>query len=177
MVEVPTRILREQIGPRLAREAGADFEAPLRERPRAEGSDRRSEKSRGVGPDRHRRERLPNGSPVEARETAGRRDERPKERKRRYFAALRAERDEAERGPRRRLERGAISDRKGREIAIERFEPAREKKGREAARRLGRSSDARRPASKRRQSDGENTGPRGPGPRKGGRGAPRPRRG
>src|SRR5579883_3155848 len=54
LVEVPTRILREQIGPRLAREAGADFEAPLRERPRAEGSDRRSEKSRGVGPDRHR---------------------------------------------------------------------------------------------------------------------------
>jgi 23S rRNA pseudouridine2605 synthase len=131
LIELPTRVVRDQIGPRLAREAGADFDAPLRERPRAEERDwpDRLPRERSAREKRPRFDRDDRGRDRPARdlrfekEAAPRRDERKPDRKRRYFAALRLEREEAERGPRRKIERGAISDRKGREIAIERVKP------------------------------------------------------
>src|ERR1700722_13028732 len=46
LIEAPTRVVREQIGPRLAREAGADFDAPIRERPRPEERERRGRTSK-----------------------------------------------------------------------------------------------------------------------------------
>src|SRR5579872_2368283 len=56
LIEAPTRVVREQIGPRLAREAGADFEAPIRERPRPEERERRGRTSKRFDerPDSHR---------------------------------------------------------------------------------------------------------------------------
>ena len=139
LIELPTRVVREQIGPRLAREAGADFEAPLRERPRAEervqsAPERGGRDKRPRFRDDDRGRERPMREARSEKETAARRDDRRPERKRRYFAALRAEREETERGPRRKIERGAISDRKGREIAIERVKPTEraepEKRGR-----------------------------------------------
>jgi 23S rRNA pseudouridine2605 synthase len=131
LAEVRTRVLREQIGARLAREAGADFDAPLRE-PQKDKSERPSRGTRtpdGRGGDRPR-----SRDGYERSETSPPRDDRRPDRGRKYFAALRAEREEAERGPRRRLERGATQDRKGRAIAVERFKPAREDERRDGGR-------------------------------------------
>ncbi|HLH49277.1 MAG TPA: pseudouridine synthase [Roseiarcus sp.] len=156
LAELPTRVVREQIGPRLAREAGADFDAPLRERPAAEArggtSSSRAPRER---PGARRKGHPSADAGAGRREAAPPRDERKPERKRRYFAALRAERDEADRGPRKRLERGAISDRKGREIAVERFKQAERKESRA---RPPRGAPKRRfepePAQARFRSDG-----------------------
>src|SRR5262249_29204539 len=121
LVEAPTRVVREQIGPRLAREAGADFEAPLREKKRAEPAAKpRGERPRGdrrAAPERGRGDRrfAGEGDRLEPRE-APRRDERRPPKGRKYFTTIRAEGEKAERGPRRRSERGAVSDRKGRTI-------------------------------------------------------------
>ena len=105
--EIPTRVLRDQLGVRLAKQARADFEAPIeprraepepppRERPRDEERPPRRE-SRGNAPPR----------------------------KRKHVSILRAEaRAEAD-GERRRIERSATSDRKGRKIEVERISLAR----------------------------------------------------
>jgi 23S rRNA pseudouridine2605 synthase len=185
LIELPTRVVREQVGPRLAREAGADFDAPLRERARAE--QREPSKDRGARDKRARFDRDDSGRDRPARDARPEKDATPRsddrrpERKRRYFAALRAERDEAERGPRRKVERGAISDRKGREVAIERVrlteraEP--DKHGRKPPRR---ASPPRpdQPPPRERFPRGGVEGRRGPAPgKRGGRGPARPRRG
>jgi 23S rRNA pseudouridine2605 synthase len=166
LAETPTRVLREQIGPRLARESGADFDAPLREvrrvndrerpsreprrvsereRPSREGKD--APQRSGARRDDHRGGRVAAGSRFEERDGAPRREARP-ERKRKYFAALRDEREDAGRGPRRRIERGATSDRKGREIAVERVKPAQEPKSRDKA-----SGPRRSPPTQRRSRE------------------------
>ncbi len=128
LAETPTRVLREQIGPRLARESGADFDAPLREVRRVNDRERPSREARvasaSVRDRRARAKMRPNaqarvamevpsgrrrraaGSRFEERDGAPRREARP-ERKRKYFAALRDEREDAGRGPRRRIERTA----------------------------------------------------------------------
>jgi len=123
LVEAPTRVVREQIGPRLAREAGADFDAPIRERRRIETHEARAagESRRERPRPEFRREANRDSRPrFEQPEAPQRRDDRRPERGRKYFAALRAERDDAAKGPRRRLERGETRDRKGREIKVER---------------------------------------------------------
>jgi 23S rRNA pseudouridine2605 synthase len=142
LIEAPTRVVREQIGPRLAREAGADFEAPIRERPRPEERERRGRTSKRFDErsDTHRGGDRPGrfsgrGDATE-RETAPRADHRP-DRKRKYVAAIRAARAAAERGPRRRVERGATSDRKGREIKVERIQTTRQDKRQAEAPRRG----------------------------------------
>ena len=108
-MEVRTRVLRDQLGPKLAKEAGANFEeaaeapvAPLAPPP-----------PRGDRP----RRAPPAATPEPQREAAPR--------KRKHVTVLRAEaRDEAA-GPRKRIARSATADRKGREVKVERVSLAR----------------------------------------------------
>jgi 23S rRNA pseudouridine2605 synthase len=105
--EIPTRVLRDQLGVRLAKQARADFEAPIEPRraePEPPPPGRAREEER-----RARREPRGNAAP----------------RKRKHVSILRAEaRAEAD-GERRRIERSATSDRKGRKVEVERISLAR----------------------------------------------------
>ena len=156
VVEARTRVLRDQLGPRLAREAGADFDAPILDRaepepPPAPATETRRAPAPGTKrpPRRPREEAAPRKEP---------RREPPRsaapERKRKHVDALRAESAAAAAGPRKRIERSATSDRKGRVVAVERMLPTREE---ERRRELARhKAEARR----------EGRGPRGPRPGK-----------
>jgi 23S rRNA pseudouridine2605 synthase len=123
--EVRTRVLRDQLGTKLAKEASADFDAPDPERSQGE---RRTERGRrgNEGVERAA-QRLPdrdgNGRRSEHDEAPRRPPPRPSapERRRKHVSALRAEIAADAAGPRRRVERGATHDRKGRTIAVERI--------------------------------------------------------
>ena len=111
--EVKTRILIDQLGPKLAEEAGADFEGPIfdnspepEERPAA-----RAPRATGAKP-------APRARKSEAVVV-----EKPGPRK--HVTALRNERVKAEKGPRRRVEKTATADRKGRAVVVERVSVAR----------------------------------------------------
>jgi 23S rRNA pseudouridine2605 synthase len=132
VVEVRTRVLRDQLGAKLAREAGVDFDSALSERgepapaPRVEGRERRP-------PQRGDRKPRPGG--FEEREAKAKVDPKtsygPKMRK--HVLTLRAEISaDGESGPRRRIERGATADRKGREVKVERLLPTAEEARRRA---------------------------------------------
>ena len=110
--EVRTRVLKDQLGPALAEEAGADFDGPLHEPDRFDDSAPR------------RATRLP----IEEEAPAPRdRTLRPRG-PRRHVSALRADRDaEMAGGDRKRVERAETADRKGRAVAVERIVPARTK--------------------------------------------------
>ena len=103
VIEAPTRVLRDQLGPRLAKQAHADFEAaaspPARVEPPTSG--------------------LRHGRRPEAAEP--RRDAVP--RKRKHVSVLRAE--AREEGPRKRIDRLTTTDRRGREVKVERVSLAR----------------------------------------------------
>ena len=153
VVEARTRVLRDQLGPRLAREAGVDFDAPILDRaepepppaPATEAGSRAPATAIRRPPRRPRDEAEPRSAPRrEPPRSAG------PERKRKHVGALRAEIAAAAAGPRKRIERSATSDRKGRVVAVERVLPTREE---ERRREL-----ARRKAEARR----EGRGPRGP---------------
>jgi 23S rRNA pseudouridine2605 synthase len=132
VAEVRTRVLRDQLGAKLAREAGVDFDAPMVERgepeppPRAESRERRP-------PGRADRKPRPGG--FEEREEKARNDPKtsygPKMRK--HVSTLRAEKAQDSAGPRRRIERGATADRKGREVQVERLLPTVEEARKRAA--------------------------------------------
>src|SRR6516225_6215084 len=158
LAEVRTRVLREQLSARLARQAGADFDAPRVERAqppadpgRSEGFqlERGSRGGEGRGRIRdeqrardHKRARGP------SRDEAPRRAPSAPQRRRKHVSALRAEIASDASGQRKRIERGATRDRKGREIAVERLTPAGERTRRreQAARRNdGREAPAERP--------------------------------
>jgi len=180
VAEVRTRVLREQLGAKLAREAGADFDAPPIERAasppeRRQGEQRGTEHGRRAPPSPlageesgvrgARRKALfkaPDGarplirrfappSPTrgEGGEAPRRAPPRPSvpERRRKHVSALRAEIAADAAGPRKRVERGATQDRKGRTIAVERISPA----GGEA-RRPG-AAETRPPRSGRGKAD------------------------
>ena len=143
VAEVRTRVLRDQLGAKLAREAGADFDAPIVERapPAAPVAEPREErKGRREGPARER------PGPGRGRdEERGRRFEkdaapRPSppapstpERRRKHVSALRAEIAADAAGSRKRIARSATQDRKGRTIAVERISPAGEEARKRAA--------------------------------------------
>ena len=160
VVEARTRVLRDQLGPRLAREAGVDFDAPILERaepappPPVVAETRRPPSS---APRRPPPSAL-RGPPRPGRDEAAPRDaprrEPPRsagpERKRKHVDALRAESAAAAAGPRKRIERSATSDRKGRVVAVERVLPTREE---ERRREL-----ARRKAAERREGRAPRTG-------------------
>ena len=98
VVEVRTRVLRDQLGPKLAKQAGANFDAPI-EAPAAE------EPPRAEPPPRPSRDDKPP------------RDD--KARKRKHVSVLRAEAREEAAGPRKRISRATTADRKGREVQVE----------------------------------------------------------
>ena len=145
--ETRTRVLRDQLGPKLAREAGVDFDAPVLVRaqpappPREERRRPRGERQ-GLQP----RSRMP--PPREERAEIAPRGRAPApshpQRKRKHVAKLRAEIAAEAEGPRKRIERSATSDRKGRVVAVERILPSREEQrrrdeaGQKAAPRRGR---------------------------------------
>ena len=136
VMEVRTRVLRDQLGVKLAKEANANFDAALvvrHEAPeRSQGE--RPRESRGprakVGPGRAGQGRPDRGargaeSRFERDAPARRAPLKPStpERRRKHVSALRAEIDaeasDAKR-PRTRVERSATQDRKGRTVTVER---------------------------------------------------------
>ncbi len=157
--EIRTRVLRDQLGNKLAKEAGVNFDAEIIDRvapPKAERPAPRGERAeRTPRPDRKRPERegFSDRRPVHAE----RREPEPAHipRKRKHVTALRAEAEAEETtGPRRRIERGATSDRKGREIKVERIMTAGrpERPARSEGRRFAKSgaaSEGRAPARER----------------------------
>jgi 23S rRNA pseudouridine2605 synthase len=145
--EVRTRVLRDQLGPTLAEEAGADFLSPLENeneaaevaeavnpreprthtgpdqanrprRTRSQGAAKPHARDRQFG-DRQNRDR-----PIETRAEA--RVEarvKPAPRPRKHISALRAEEGEP-RGPRKRVERRETADRTGRTVYVEQIKLA-----------------------------------------------------
>ena len=129
---VPARVLREQLGPGLAAQAGVDLE--IREEP-APGRSRRPEGVAGARPSRSD----PNAP-------------RP------HVGALRAAREEEAGEGRKRIQRGATADRKGRSVAVERVLPVRSAEGtgtsRNARRFAAEKQDARVPQRTRADAAG-----------------------
>ena len=117
--EVRTRVLRDQLGAKLAREAGVNFDADIVDRaaPPPAVEPKRAERGRPEG-----RRRLDRDGPADR--APSRRSEPEPARgpsKRKHVSTVRAEAQIDAAGPRRRVERGATSDRKGREIKVERI--------------------------------------------------------
>ncbi len=168
VAEVRTRVLRDQLGAKLAREAGVDFDAPLIERspppqepqeePRPDDRRREDRPGRREGPGRERPGDARRGRGEEGRGKPFRRDDAPPrrappapsapERRRKHVSALRAEIVADTTGgaaPRKRIERGSTHDRKGRTVAVERLKPtAAELAKRAAAESQGRGRGAKR---------------------------------
>lgn len=158
VAEVRTRVLRDQLGAKLAREAGVDFDAPLMERGEPE---RRPQGDERRPPGRSDRKPRPGG--FEEREARAKNDPKtsygPKMRK--HISTLRAERSaDSEGGPRKRIERSATADRKGREVEVERLLPtAREARRRAIAAARAKEQGARAEARKFRPGDRTRTKP------------------
>jgi 23S rRNA pseudouridine2605 synthase len=159
IAEIPTRILRDQLGARLAKAANVDFDAPVgvrggvaappplgaRDAPREarpRGDFARSPRD-GARPPRDgaRMQRgdfkEPPRESFEEREAKAKADPKtsygPKMRK--HISALRADEQRERTGPRKRIERGATVDRRGREVKVERLLPVAPKPPARAAKR------------------------------------------
>jgi 23S rRNA pseudouridine2605 synthase len=142
VVEVRTRVLRDQLGVKLAKEANVDFDAPQAiaigappperkqgERPRTwSGAPRETHGPKRAMPGRF--DRGARGSEKRFEGDAPLRREPPKpstpERRRKHVSVLRAEIAADATTPRKRIERSATHDRKGRTIAVERMSRAAE---------------------------------------------------
>jgi 23S rRNA pseudouridine2605 synthase len=138
--EIRTRVIREQLGSELSREAGLDFDAPL-----LTPEERRAAGERQVAHERPERPREPEARPSAERSARrdGRREPRQDRRAdlpvaeaprphpgrphpgpRKHVSVLRAEERAAAAAGRKRTERVETSDRKGRVVAVERITPA-----------------------------------------------------
>ncbi|HEX9167924.1 MAG TPA: pseudouridine synthase, partial [Roseiarcus sp.] len=172
VAEVRTRMLRDQLGVKLAKEAQANFDAPLISReapPPAEptADERRVGLSNGArarsgshNPDRNRqrgrgeeRERRFDPDPATRRPPPA---PSTPERRRKHISRLRAEIAADAAATRKRIERSATHDRKGRAIAVERISPASESRRRDGAeippQRKGRPNAGKRgPMGRERQ--------------------------
>ena len=161
IAEVRTRVLRDQLGAKLAREAGADFDAPILERAEAASAERKPKRAperrqspgrerTGGARDRDEEERGRGGRGRGGREAQPRRTppapSQP-ERRRKHVTALRAEIAADAAGPRKRIERGATHDRKGRMITVERISPAGEEARKRASAVTRWPRQDKRPAS------------------------------
>jgi 23S rRNA pseudouridine2605 synthase len=139
VVEVRTRVLRDQLGAKLAKEANVDFDAPQiaaiesppegrpGERPRTRsGAPRETHGPKQAMPGRF--DRGARGSEKRFEGDAPPRREPPKpstpERRRKHVSVLRAEIAADATTTRKRIERSATHDRKGRTIAVERMSRA-----------------------------------------------------
>ncbi|MCW2272641.1 pseudouridine synthase [Rhodoblastus acidophilus] len=114
--EVKTRVLADQLGAKLAQEAGVDFDGPV--------IDRTPEPEPEVAP-KARPPRAPEKVRPHRAAPEERRPGTEKPGPRKHVSALRDERVKAEKGPRRRIETGATADRNGRTVAVERVSVAR----------------------------------------------------
>ncbi len=146
VAEVRTRVLRDQLGAKLAREAGVDFDTPpiVAEAPPPEPA--HGERPRGGrGPrDNQRPGRTMQGRPDRAA-SGGKRFEQDgaarrtppapstPERRRKHVSALRAEIAADAATTRKRVERSATHDRKGRTIAVERVSRPRDESASDGA--------------------------------------------
>src|SRR5271170_4020542 len=177
VAELNTRILRDQLGLRLAKQAGANFDAPIESRVPPVAAPPREGRRPGGGDRAEIARELA---------TRGQRPETVAPRKRKHVSTLRAEARAGAEGPRKRIERAATSDRKGREIKVERImtvrppapEPARDPRPRKGgdnrtAAGAGRSGDSRfersgppRASVKREQGEGRAASPHRDGPRR-----------
>lgn len=130
--EVRARVLRDQLGEALAREAGVEFAAE---------QDMRTHRGSGEGRptrDGGRERRLPAPEPLSQP-----RPPRPQAGARAHVSALRAAREDASTEGRRRTERGSTEDRKGRAVAVERILSKAQQDG------TGRNRNARRFAAEK----------------------------
>ena len=132
VAEVRTRILRDQLGLKLAAQAGANFDAPIAERALDEpepDDDKRRAKAQERRERGEARGEIRRPFPADNRDRGAKRRNPPSPstpaRKRKHVSALRAEIAADARGPRKRIERSATQDRKGRPVAVERISPAR----------------------------------------------------
>jgi 23S rRNA pseudouridine2605 synthase len=168
--EVKTRILRDQLGPTLAAQAGVDFSepeplapivaAPVREtiRGRKERPERPSRAPAKEAPaprgrnfrDRDRDDEV--AAPPQIRE-------RPVSGPRKHVSALRTDAATAS-GPRKRLERTETADRKNRKVTVERLvaaqQPVRAERGRPERRERGEPAQRRErgePAQRRERGE------------------------
>jgi 23S rRNA pseudouridine2605 synthase len=112
--EVRTRVLRDQLGPTLLKEAGADLDAPIDVPQRQELRPGRTEGAAPVSRGKKPRPRHAAPAP-EPKKPRG----RPQPGPRKHVSALRSERQE-ESGRHQRIEHAETADRKGRVVAIER---------------------------------------------------------
>jgi 23S rRNA pseudouridine2605 synthase len=113
--EVRTRVLADQLGEKLAAEAGVDFDGPVIDRtPEPEISPAKPPRP----PRAAEKVRPHRAAPDEARGTQ-------KAGPRKHVSALRDDRAKAEKGPRRRIETSATADRNGRAVKVERVSVAR----------------------------------------------------
>ena len=144
VAEVRTRVLRDQLGAKLAREAGVNFDAEIVDRaaPPPPVAPKRGEGRSAGG-----RERRDRGG------AARRSEPEPSQppRKRKHVSALRAEIERGATGPRRRIERSATSDRKGREIKVERIVATPEELRRRAAETARRDRSRLKGAARREE--------------------------
>ena len=145
--EVKTRVLREQLGAKLVALAGVDFSAPVKPRPAPAKQDRRE---------------TPQQKPVH-HAWRPREEERPGKKLKRTYHGVRADREQQRQLPAGKARTGALTDRKGRVVPVERRgePPKRDEPRRDFAKR-GRHQDGKQ--SRRRSSD-RSSGPRPRNPR------------
>jgi 23S rRNA pseudouridine2605 synthase len=152
--EVRTRVLRDQLGPALAKAAGADFSSPLHsENEAAEAVDvlpaRQQKSSAGPGrdygdsPDRRQSRELarPRGEVHQPEPKVGAKI-RSAPRARKHFSPLRAEYGEPPK-ERQRIERRETADRGGRTVYVERLVSAKREDRRQDKREPPDTHDAR----------------------------------
>jgi 23S rRNA pseudouridine2605 synthase len=133
--EVPTRILRQQLGERVAALSGADFSAPIvaRPQPEAEETPRKDRRPRPAGAPASRDQVRPNKQ--KDRKVAGRKSpshswrahgpERPGKKLQRKFRGGRRDEERREARSAEPTRPGLLTDRKGRRVLVERHgEPA-----------------------------------------------------
>ncbi len=135
VMEVRTRVLGDQLGVKLAKEAGVNFDAPQivaedppperrqSERPQNKHGRRENHKPNRAMPGRPDRGASGGGNRFERDATPRRAPPKPSmpERRRKHVSALRAEIAADAATTRKRVERSATHDRKGRTIAVERM--------------------------------------------------------
>jgi len=164
--EVRTRVLREQLGERVAALSGADFSAPIIARPQPEPQEapRKDQRQRTAGPPVRRDQGQPNKQ--RDRKSTDRkapshswRAHGPEQSSKKLHRKFRGERRDEERREERTPEAprtGLLADRKGRRVLVERYgQPAPDKQNKQSkpdGRKIGRAG--------RRRSPDRTSGPR-----------------
>ena len=145
--EVKTRVLREQLGAKLVALAGVDFSAPVKPRPAPAKQDRRE---------------TPQQTPVH-HAWRPREEERPNKKLKRTYHGAHADKGQQRQPPAGKARTGALTDRKGRVVPVERHgePPKRDEPRRDFAKR-GRPQENKQ---SRRRSPDRSSGPRPRNPR------------